>query len=33
MADIVTYLKAAMKQARRVQEVILLAMAKRITWW
>ena len=29
----VSYPKAAMERAMKVQEVILRAMAKRITWW
>ena len=29
----ITYSKAAMERAMKVQEVILRAMAKRITWW
>jgi transposase len=29
----VGYSKAAMERAMKVQEVILRAMAKRITWW
>ena len=29
----VSYSKAAMERAMKVQEVILRAMAKRITWW
>ena len=28
-----SYLKAAMERAMKVQEVILRAMAKKITWW
>ena len=33
MGSIVDYSKAAMERAMKVQEVILRAMAKRITWW
>ena len=33
MRSMVSYSKAAMERAMRVQEVILRAMAKRITWW
>src|SRR6266852_5689595 len=33
MGSIVGYSKAAMERAMKVQEVILRAMAKRITWW
>jgi transposase len=33
MASIDSYSKAAMERAMRVQEVILRAMAKKITWW
>jgi hypothetical protein len=29
----ISYTKAAMQRAMKVQEVILRAMAKRITWW
>ena len=29
----VSYTQAAMERAMKVQEVILRAMAKRITWW
>jgi hypothetical protein len=29
----VSYTKTAMERAMKVQEVILLAIAKRITWW
>ncbi len=33
MGGMFTYPKAAMERARKVQEVILRAMAKKITWW
>src|SRR3974390_531300 len=33
MADMDSYSKAAMERAMKVQEVILRAMAKKITWW
>jgi hypothetical protein len=33
MRSMVSYSKAAMERAMNVQEVILRAMAKRITWW
>src|SRR6266702_3871836 len=33
MQSMVSYPKAAMERAMKVQEVILRAMAKRITWW
>jgi len=33
MGDMVSYSKAAVEQAMKVQEVILRAMAKKITWW
>src|SRR6266849_701398 len=33
MGSIVGYSKAAMERAMKVQEVILWAMAKKITWW
>src|SRR6266513_2031491 len=33
MQSMVSYSKAAMERAMKVQEVILRAMAKRITWW
>jgi transposase len=33
MQDMVVYSKAAMERAMKVQEVILRAMAKKITWW
>src|SRR6266568_1418906 len=33
MRSMVSYPKAAMERAMKVQEVILRAMAKRITWW
>src|SRR2546426_7071505 len=33
MAGMFSYPKAAMERAMKVQEVILRAMAKRITWW
>src|SRR5260370_12854312 len=33
MAGMFSYTKAAMERAMKVQEVILRAMAKRITWW
>src|SRR5438309_1097460 len=33
MRSMFSYPKAAMEQAMKVQEVILRAMAKRITWW
>src|SRR5271154_2008155 len=33
MRSMVAYTKAAVERAMKVQEVILRAMAKRITWW
>jgi transposase len=33
MASMFSYPKAAMERAMKVQEVILRAMAKKITWW
>ena len=33
MQSMVSYTKAAMERAMKVQEVILRAMAKKITWW
>jgi transposase len=33
MASMVSYSKTAMERAMKVQEVILQAMAKKITWW
>jgi transposase len=33
MAGMVTYSKAAMERARKIQEVMLGALAKKITWW
>src|SRR6202047_3577282 len=33
MEDMVSYTQAAVERAMKVQEVILRAMAKRITWW
>jgi transposase len=33
MGGMFSYLKAAMERAMKVQEVILRAMAKQITWW
>src|SRR5215831_6525008 len=33
MANMVCYAKTAMERAMKVQEVILRAMAKKITWW
>src|SRR2546423_8320675 len=33
MRNMVSYSKAAMERAMKVQEVILRAMAKKITWW
>jgi hypothetical protein len=33
MQSMVSYSKAAMERVMKVQEVILRAMAKRITWW
>src|SRR5215470_8878178 len=33
MASMVSYSKTAMERAMKVQEVILRAMAKKITWW
>src|SRR5260370_7881007 len=33
MAGMFSYTKAAMERAMKVQEVILRAMAKKITWW
>src|SRR2546423_12223891 len=33
MRSMVSYSKAAMERAMKVQEVILRALAKKITWW
>src|ERR1043165_8972549 len=33
MGDMVSYSKAAVERAMKVEEVILRAMAKKITWW
>src|SRR2546430_15872765 len=33
MRGMVSYTQAAMERAMKVQEVILRALAKRITWW
>ena len=33
MQGMVSYSKAAMERAMKVQEVILRAIAKKITWW
>src|SRR3979411_1276549 len=33
MRSMFSYTKAAMERAMKVQEVILRAMAKKITWW
>jgi hypothetical protein len=33
MAGMFSYTRAAMERAMKVQEVILRAMAKKITWW
>ena len=33
MLSMVGYSKAAMERAMKIQEVILRAMAKKITWW
>src|ERR1019366_10372256 len=33
MAGMVSYSKAAMERAMKVQDVMLRAMAKKITWW
>ena len=33
MRSMVSYTKAATERAMKVQEVILRAMAKKITWW
>jgi hypothetical protein len=33
MRSMVAYTKAAVERAMQVQEVILRAMAKRLTWW
>ena len=33
MRSMVSYSKAAMERAMKVQEVILRAIAKKITWW
>src|SRR6202043_1864646 len=33
MGSMISYTKAAMERAMKVQEVILRAMAKKITWW
>jgi hypothetical protein len=33
MRNMISYMKAAMERAMKVQEVILRAIAKRITWW
>jgi hypothetical protein len=33
MGSMISYTKAAMERAMKVQEVILRASAKRIAWW
>ena len=33
MRSMICYRKAAVERAMKVQEVILRAMAKKITWW
>ena len=33
MQSMVSYTKAAMERAMKVQDVMLQAMAKKITWW
>jgi len=33
MGSVISYTKAAMERAMKVQEVILRALAKKITWW
>jgi len=33
MQSMFSYMKAAVERAMKVQEVILRAMAKKITWW
>jgi hypothetical protein len=33
MPGMISYTRAAMERAMKVQEVILRAMAKKITWW
>jgi hypothetical protein len=33
MEDMMSYTQAAVERAMKVQEVILRAMAKKITWW
>jgi Homeodomain-like domain len=33
MGSMISYTTAAMERAMKVQEVILRALAKRITWW
>jgi hypothetical protein len=33
MLRMISYTKAAMERAMKVQEVILRALAKKITWW
>ena len=33
MSSMDSYPKAAMERAMKVQDVMLLAMAKKITWW
>ena len=33
MRSIVAYSKAAMERAMKIQEVILRAIARKITWW
>ena len=33
MEDIISYTEAAMERAMKVEEVILRAVARKITWW
>ena len=33
MRSMISYTQAAMERAMKVQEVILRALAKKITWW
>ena len=33
MADMISYSEAAMERAMKVEEVILRAIARKITWW
>jgi hypothetical protein len=33
MEDMISYTEAAMERAMKVEEVILRAVARKITWW